>query len=49
MRNEKLEAVVYEECLKAAIAMGDELNGLSWFGKNWASQSFHQDVEAEAA
>lgn len=30
-----IEALIFEACLRAAIAMGDELKELSWFSKNW--------------
>lgn len=34
-----LEKAVYDACLKSAIAMGDRIKHLSWFGKNHAKET----------
>jgi hypothetical protein len=31
-----LEKAIYSACLKSAVAMGDKIYELSWFGKNHA-------------
>jgi hypothetical protein len=33
-----ISKVVFEVCLKAAIAMGDDLKGISWFARNHRRQ-----------
>jgi hypothetical protein len=34
MSNKQLEKAVFDACLKSALAMGDRIKNLSWFGKN---------------
>jgi hypothetical protein len=32
--NDTIAAAIYAACLASAKAMGGDINGLSWFGKN---------------
>ena len=34
MMSKEFEAAIYDACLKSAIAMGDRIKTMSWFGKN---------------
>jgi hypothetical protein len=44
-----LEEAVFSACLKSAVAMGDKIYGLSWFGKNQNLASYASSEEKTAA
>lgn len=35
MTDNEMKKFIYDACLKAAIALGDDIKKLSWFGRNW--------------
>jgi len=44
--HEKIAKAVYDACLEAAIAMGDDLKGLSWFGRSSAKAAAGDERKA---